>query len=99
MSKRPQNNPIKAEFSRLQSASTPWWAHSFDVFTRCVALSVLPFRMAVLAAEAVVAFAFAAVIVAGYLWYTGVIPDSTVAGILSSLGERLIGIIEASGVL
>lgn len=99
MAKRPQNNPIKAEFSRLQSASLPWWAHTFDVATRCIVLAVLPFRMIVLAAEAVVAMAFAGMIVAGYLWYTGVIADSVVASLLGGIGERLIGIIEASGVL
>jgi hypothetical protein len=99
MSKRPQNNPIKAEFNRLQAASTPWWAHSFDVFFKCVALAVLPLRMAVLAAEALVAFSMAGLIVAIYLWWTGVIPDSAVTELLASLGERLIRIIEASGLL
>lgn len=99
MSKRPQNNPIKAEFSHLQAASTPWWAHSFDVFTKCVTLAILPFRMIVLAAEAVVALAFAGLLVTAYLWYQGVIPDSLVASFLAGMGERLIGIIEASGVL
>lgn len=99
MSKRPQNNPIKAEFSRLQAASTPWWAHSFDVMTKCVALAILPFRMAVLAAEAVVALAFAGLIVTAYLWYSGAISDSLVASFLAGIGDRLIGIIEASGVL
>lgn len=99
MSKRPQNNPIKAEFSRLQAASMPWWGHTFDVATRCVAIAVLPFRMIVLAAEALVALAFAGMIVAGYLWYTGVIADGVVASLLGGIGDRLIGIVEASGVL
>lgn len=99
MTKRPQNNPIKAEFRRLQEASTPWWAHSFDVLFKCLSLALLPFRMAVLAAEALVAFAFAALIVAAYLWYQGTIPDTVVASFLGSLGERLLGIIEAAGIM
>lgn len=99
MSKRPQNNPIKAEFNRLEAASTPWWAHAFSVFTRCAALAVLPFRMAVLAAEAIVAFTFAGLVVAGYLWWQKIIPDSVVTELLGKLGERIIGIIESSGIL
>lgn len=99
MSKRPQNNPIKAEFNRLEAASTPWWAHAFSVFGRCFAMAFLPFRMAVLAAEAVVAFTFAGIVVAGFLWYKGVIPDSAVTELLAALGNRLIAIIENSGLI
>ncbi len=99
MSKRPQNNPIKAEFNRLEAASMPWWSHSFDVFCRCVEMAIMPFRMAILAAEAIVAFTFAGLVVAGYLWYKGIIPDSTVTELLAQIGERLIGIIESSGLL
>jgi hypothetical protein len=99
MSKRPQNNPIKAEFNRLEAASTPWWAHGFSVFGRCVELAILPFRMAVLAAEAIVAFTFAGLVVAGYLWYKGVIPDAAVTELLAGLGNRLISIIENSGLI
>lgn len=99
MSKRPQNNPIKAEFNRLEAASTPWWAHTFSVLARCVTLAVLPFRMAVLAAEAVVAFTFAGLVVAAFLWYKEIIPDSAVTELLVSLGNRLIAIIENSGLI
>jgi hypothetical protein len=99
MSKRPQNNPIKAEFNRLEAASTPWWAHAFSVFGHCVSMAILPFRMAVLVAEAVVAFTFAGLVVAGYLWYKGVIPDSAVTELLAGLGNRLIAIIENSGLI
>jgi hypothetical protein len=97
--KRPQNNPIKAEFNRIEAASTPWWANAFSVFSTCVTLAILPFRMVVLAAEAIVALTFAGLIAVVYLWYNGMIPDSTVTELLGSLGNRLIGIIENSGLI
>lgn len=99
MSKRPQNTSVKSEFNRLEAASTPWWSHSFMVFSKCLELAVLPFRMFVLAAEAVVAVTFASLIIAGYLWYTKVIPDNFIVEILSSVGTRLITIIETSGII
>lgn len=99
MSKRPPNSSVRSEFNRLEAASTPWWAQSFAVMSRCVDLAILPFRVFVLAAEAVVAVTFAALIVTGYLWYTKVIPDTVVVDVLTSVGTRLLAIVEASGLI
>lgn len=99
MSKRPQNNSVRSEFNRLEAASSPWWARSFEVAARCVELAILPFRMFVLAAEAVVAVSFASLVIAGYLWWKGIITDSFVAEQLTVVGARLIAIIEASGLI
>jgi hypothetical protein len=97
--KRPQNNSVKAEFNRIEAASTPWWAHGFSVFFKCIMIAVLPLRIAVLIAEAAVAFAFVAFGVTLYLVYKQIIPDSFVAEQLSYVGGRLLGIVQSSGVL
>lgn len=97
--KRPQNNSVKAEFNRLEAASSPWWAQAFDVFYKCVMIAILPLRIAVLLAEAAVAFAFVAFGVTLYLVYMEIIPDSVIAQQLSYVGGRILGIIQSSGVI
>lgn len=98
MSKRPPS-PVRNEFSRLEGAASPWWAAAPTVAWQCIQVAILPLRLFVLAAEAVVAASFAGIIVAVALWWKGYIPDSLVAEHLGAVGSRLLGIIQSSGIL
>lgn len=98
MSKRPPST-VRNEFSRLEAASQPWWAQAPSVAWRCVQIAILPLRLYVLLAEALVTTTFAAVIVLAFLLYKGYIPDSVVAEQLGYVGNRVLGIVQASGIL
>ena len=98
MSKNPQSS-VRNEFNRLEAASLPWWSQALPVLVACVSFAVMPLKLAVLAAEAVVAFAFAGLAAAVAAWWLGYIPDATVAQQMGILGERLLRIVESSGLI
>jgi hypothetical protein len=98
MTKRPPS-PVRNEFSRLEGASLPWWAVAPSVAWRCIQIAILPLRLYVLIAEAIVTTTFASIIIFLYLLYKGYIPDALVAEQLGIVGNRILGIVQASGIL
>lgn len=98
MTKRP-TSAVRNEFSRLEGASLPWWALAPSVAWRCIQIVLLPLRLYVLLAEAIVTTTFAAIIVFTYLLWKGYIPDALVAEQLGVVGNRILGIVQASGIL
>lgn len=96
---RPQSNGVREELSRIEAASSPWWAALPSVASKCAAAVIAPFRLVVLAAEAVVAVTFAGAIAVAAAWWTGRISDQAVAEVMGAVGKRLLSIAQSSGVI
>jgi hypothetical protein len=65
----------------------------------CLTVASPPLKLNALAADTAVSLCFLAVFGSVGLWYAGYIPDQTVADILGSIGERLLAILEGTGLL
>lgn len=95
--KKPQS--VRPELERVADAVRPWWAEAPDVAAKCLSLAFAPLRYAALVVEMAVSLCFLAVFGAIALWWTGYIPDETVAHYMGVVGDRALHILRASGVL
>lgn len=97
---KPQaRSAARNDLDRIESTGNPWWTQAPSVAMACFSVAMAPFRFLALAADTAVSLSFIAVFGAVGLWYTGYIPDQTVADILGNLGGRLLAILEGSGLL
>jgi hypothetical protein len=87
------------DLRRIEAVGRPWWAEAPRAFLAVGQVFLLPFRAAAATADAIVSFTFVAIIaaIAGVL--TGYIPDATVANVLGVVGDRLLAILQSSGLL
>jgi|HigsolmetaAR202D_1030399.scaffolds.fasta_scaffold00423_13 hypothetical protein len=93
-------SPSVAEtLSRIETASSPWWAQTPAVAYACLRIAAMPVRLVAAAADAAVSLAFVAMGAAVYMWWTGMIPDEAVAEFLGRIGERLLDIVRSSGLI
>lgn len=97
--KAPPRSSARNDLNRIEATGSPWWANAPSVAMTCLTVAVAPFKLLALAADTAVSLCFLAVFGAVGLWYTGYIPDQTVADILGSVGERLLSILEGTGLL
>jgi len=99
VAKTKQQATVRMEFDRLAAAGRPWWAEAPDIAAKCLAMVVAPIRYAAIVAELAVSLSFLVVVGSALLWWYGYIPDAVVAEFLGNLGERLLSIIETSGLI
>lgn len=92
-------NKTSQKLSRLEAASSPWWASLPAVAVNCVKIAVFPAKAVAQAADAVVSLAFVALGGTAVMWWFGWISDASVAGFLGKLGERALGIVRSSGLI
>ena len=87
------------DLRRIEAVGRPWWAEAPRTFLSALHVFLMPFRAVAAVADAVVSFTFVAVIaaVAGVL--SGYIPDETVANVLGAVGDKLLAILQSSGLL
>jgi hypothetical protein len=97
--RKPPGNPVAALSNTVSATARPWWADGFSVAATCAKVLFFPLKLVSQIAQTAVELAFVAVFVAFGLWYLGYIPDEQVARILGELGNRGLGIIQASGIL
>lgn len=97
--KTPARSSARNDLDRIEATGTPWWAHAPSVAMTCATVIAAPFRALALVADTAVSLCFLAVLGSVGLWYAGYIPDQTVAQILGSVGERLLAILEGTGLL
>jgi hypothetical protein len=65
----------------------------------CLTVIAAPFKALAIVADTAVSLCFLAVFGALGLWYTGYIPDEEVAQVLGAVGQRLLAILEGTGLL
>lgn len=100
--KRPvirQGNNVKSELEKIVAVGRPWWSEAPDVVHKCLTLIFAPIRLLALLLDIIVSMAFISFFGAIALWWFGYISDEFVAKFISSLGDRVLSIIQSSGVL
>lgn len=92
--------PVKSDQRISQTVVVdPWWGKFPDILWKCSLVVISPIRFALFIADAVVSLTFVALIGAIGLWYFGYIPDALIAKYVGDLGNRIISILNATGVL
>ncbi|MBY3155524.1 hypothetical protein HFO56_24665 [Rhizobium laguerreae] len=97
--KTPARSSARNDLDRIEATGNPWWAQAPSVAMTCLTVTVIPLKLLALAADTAVSVCFLAVFGSVGLWYIGYIPDQTVAEVLGSVGQRLLGILEGTGLL
>nr|WP_250807211.1 hypothetical protein [Neorhizobium tomejilense] len=97
--KTPPRSSARNDLDRIETASTPWWANTPSVAMNCLSIAAVPFNFLSRAASTAVDLCFLAVVATVALWWTGHIPQETVVSVLGDVGQRILGILEGSGLL
>ena len=90
---------VKSDLNRIASVGRPWWSEAPEIAHKCLVLIFAPFRFAVMALDMLVSMVFLSFFGLIGLWWLGYISDSTVAHFIGALGNRVLSIIQSSGVL
>ena len=95
---RPDRPRVKSsarnDLNRIESTGSPWWTQAPAVALACAAIATAPLRLLAAVADTAVSLAFLAAFGSVALWYTGYIPDDTVAAFLGEIGVRLLSVVE-----
>lgn len=94
-----QGQTVKPDLNRIASVGRPWWSEAPEIAHKCLVLIFSPFRFAAMALDMLVSLVFLSFFGVIGLWWLGYISDATVAHFIGSLGNRVLSIIQSSGVL
>lgn len=100
--KRPvirQGSNVKSELDKIVAVGRPWWSEAPEVVHKCLTLIFAPIRLLAMLLDIVVSMTFISVFGTVALWWFGYISDEFVAKFISSIGDRVLSIIQSSGVL
>jgi hypothetical protein len=97
--RKPPANPLQPLIDAGTAVSKPWWAESFSVAVFCFKALYLPIRLIGDIANTLVALAFVMVFGVVGLFVAGYIPDAVVVKYLGLLGDRILSIVQSSGLL
>lgn len=97
--RKPAGSPIQGLVNATQAAGRPWWADAFSVGTICAKAIYAPVRIIGDIANTLVAVTFVGVFAIIGLILAGYIPDAVVVKYLAMVGDRVLELVQASGLL
>lgn len=97
--RNPSGNPLQVLIDANSSAGKPWWSEALGVFVICCKAAYLPLRLIGEIANTLVALAFIGVFGIVGMFIAGYIPDAVVVKYLSMVGDRILSIVQSSGLL
>jgi hypothetical protein len=97
--RKPVGNPLQGLVNATQAAGRPWWAETFYVAAVCAKTIYAPVRIVGDVANTLVALTFVGVFALVGLVLAGYIPDAVIVKYLSMVGDRVLSLIQASGLL
>jgi len=97
--RKPVGNPLQGLMDTTQAAGRPWWSETFYVAVVCMKLIYVPVKVIGDVANTLVALAFIGVFAVLGLTMVGYIPDAVVVKYLAMVGDRVLSLIQASGLL
>lgn len=96
---QPSDRSRRQAADRVREAQSPWYFSAPKVLLACAKLTFAPFALLVKVAELCMALVVIGIVVVGAAWYLGYITDTEVMGALKPLGDRLLGMVQAAGLL
>lgn len=97
--RKPVGNPLQGLVNATQAAGRPWWAEAFYVAAICAKTIYVPFKVIGDVANTLVALTFVGVFAVIGLIIAGYIPDAVIVKYLSMVGDRVLSLVQASGLL
>lgn len=96
--KRPAQT-VRPDLNKIEAVGRPWWAEAPEIAHKCLLLIFAPFKLVAALMDMLVSMIFLSVFAVIGLWWMGYIPDATISQFIEILGNRVLGIIQKSGVL
>jgi hypothetical protein len=97
--RKPVGNPVQGLVDTTRAAGRPWWAEAFYVAAVCAKLIYMPVKIIGDVANTLVALIFVGVFSLIGLVAGGYIPDAVVIKYLAMVGDRVLSLVQASGLI
>jgi hypothetical protein len=97
--RKPVGNPLQGLVNATQAAGRPWWGEAFYVASICVKTIYVPLKVIGEVANTLVALTFVGVFTLVGLVAAGYIPDAVIIKYLAMVGDRVLSLVQASGLL
>lgn len=96
---RKNGQNVARELQEIVTVGRPWWFEAPEIAHKCLILIFAPIRLLAVLLDIIVSLTFVSLFGVITLWWFGYIPDEVVANYISSFGDRVLSIIQESGVL
>lgn len=99
---RPEVRPLRTQRQRsldIAEVGRPWFFAAPSIMVWCAKIAFLPFNMAVKIAELVLAGVILGIVGIAAAWYFHLLSDQEVMLALKPVGDRLLQMVQAAGVL
>lgn len=97
--RKPVGNPLQTLVNATHAAGKPWWAEAFSVAVICGKIMYMPVRIIGDLANALVAITFVGVFAVVGMVFGGYIPDEVIVKYLTMVGDRVLSLVQTSGLL
>lgn len=90
---------VRPDLNKIEAVGRPWWSEAPEIAHKCLILIFAPFRFAATLIDMLVSIVFLSIFGVIGLWWMGYISDAAISQFIEVLGNRVLGIIQKSGVL